>query len=120
TRQVAWFVITGAYYGKVYRGIPLSEIVTMNHNHHGHIELISNNKGNVQIAEPAQGIVAEMSSPCEWTYSRPAPRVPPAKKGEPRFDLPFSLDTQVYLCLIARDLLSGSLVKRNTQLFRLN
>ncbi len=119
--QVARIVISGAYDGQEYLGIPLCEIGTLNQNHHGHIELISNKKGEVQIAEPAQGIVAEM---CPVLMNGPTPVLlhasPPAKKGEPRFELTFSLDRQGYLCLTARDLLSGILVKRDTQLFRLN
>ena len=45
--------------------------------------------------------------------------VPPAKKGEPRFECTFTLDTDRNLCVTARDLLTGTTVKTNAPVYRL-
>ncbi|MFA6226091.1 MAG: hypothetical protein WC620_07940 [Methanoregula sp.] len=45
---------------------------------------------------------------------------PPAKKGAPRVEHTFFLDRQGYLCLTARDLLAGLMVKRGAQVLGLN
>ena len=98
--QVARIVISGVHDGQEYLGIPLCEIGSPNHDHHGHIELISNNKGEVQIAEPAQGMVAEM---CPVLMNGPTPILlhasPPAKKGEPRLNSLF-LSTSRATCAL--------------------
>ena len=44
---------------------------------------------------------------------------PPARKGEPRFECTFTLDTERNLCLSARDLVTGALVKLNAPVHRL-
>ncbi len=119
--QVARFIISGAYDGQAYLGIPLCEISTAGHDPHGHIELVSNDRGGVQIAGPAPDPIPAMR-PVVVNESEPTllHASPPAQKGEPRFELTFFLDRQGYLCLTARDLLTGLLVKQDTQVFRLN
>ncbi|MDO9550140.1 MAG: Hsp70 family protein [Methanoregula sp.] len=119
--QVARFIISGAYDGQVYLGIPLCEIQTASHDPHSHIELVSNTKGELQIAGPAPDA---MPAVCPALVNVQDPTLlhasPPAKKGEPRFELTFFLDRQGYLCLTARDLLTGLIIKRDAQVFRLN
>jgi molecular chaperone DnaK (HSP70) len=117
--QVARFIISGAYDGQAYLGIPLCEISTAGYDPHGHIELVAHEKGGVQIAGPDA-----VPAMCPVRVNEKTPTLlhasPPAKKGEPRFELTFSLDRQGYLCLTARDLLTGTIVKRDAQVFRLN
>lgn len=119
--QVARFIISGAYDGQAYLGIPLCEISTARNDPHGHIELVSNEKGGVQIAGPAPD---PKQARCPVFVNELEPTLlhasPPAKKGEPRFELTFFLDRQGYLCLTARDMLTGLIVKRDAQVFRLN
>jgi molecular chaperone DnaK (HSP70) len=119
--QVARFIISGAYDGQAYLGIPLCEITTANHDPHGHIELVSNDKGGLQIAGPAPDAIPAL---CPVLVNGQEPVLlhasPPAKKGEPRFELTFSLDREGYLCLTGRDLLTGLIVKRDAQVFKLN
>jgi molecular chaperone DnaK len=119
--QVARIIISGAYDGQAYLGIPLCEISTVGHDPHGHIELVSNEKGGVQVAGPAPDPMPSMRpvlvNELEPTLLHASP---PAQKGEPRFELTFFLDRQGFLCLTARDLLTGLIVKRDTQVFRLN
>ncbi|MHB8163764.1 MAG: Hsp70 family protein [Methanoregula sp.] len=119
--QVARFIISGAYDGQVYLGIPLCEICTARDDPHSHIELVSNTKGELQIAGPAP---EAMPAVCPSLVNVQEPTLlhasPPAKKGEPRFELTFYLDRERYLCLTARDLLTGLIVKRDAQVFRLN
>lgn len=119
--QVARFIISGAYDGQVYLGIPLCEISATGHDPHGHIELVANDKGGVQVAgpgsDPMPAMRPEFVNEKEPTLLHASP---PAQKGEPRFELTFFLDQQGYLCLTARDLLTGLMVKRDAQVFRLN
>jgi molecular chaperone DnaK len=119
--QVARFIISGAYDGQAYLGIPLCEIVCAGHDPHGHIELVSNEKGEVQIARSAPDAMPAL---CPALVNEREPTLlhasPPAQKGEPRFELTFFLDRQGYLCLTARDLLTGVMVKRDAPVFRLN
>ncbi|MEI7857914.1 MAG: Hsp70 family protein [Methanomicrobiales archaeon] len=119
--QVARIVISGAYDSQTHLGIPLCEIRTAGHDPHGHIELVSNNRGEMQIAGSLPDAIPEMQpvlvNELEPTLLHASP---PAQKGEPRFELTFFLDRQGYLCLTARDLLTGRIVKRDAQVFRLN
>jgi molecular chaperone DnaK len=119
--QVARFIISGAYDGQAYLGIPLCEISSASHDPNGHIELVSNDKGEVQIAGPAPDSTPAIG-PALVNSEEPTllHASPPAQKGEPRFELTFSLDRQGYLCLTARDLLTGMIVKRDAPVFRLN
>jgi len=119
--QVARFIISGAYDGQVYLGIPLCEIRTTRDDPHSYIELVSNDKGELQIAGPAPDAMPsrypELVNEQEPTLLHASP---PAQKGEPRFELTFFLDCQGFLCLTARDLLTGLIIKRDAQVFRLN
>ncbi|PKL58075.1 MAG: hypothetical protein CVV34_04230 [Methanomicrobiales archaeon HGW-Methanomicrobiales-5] len=82
---------------------------------------MSNTKGELQIAGPAPDAIPAV---CPALVNMQEPTLlhasPPAKKGEPRFELTFFLDREGYLCLTARDLLTGLRVKRDAQVFRLN
>ncbi len=119
--QVARFIISGAYDGQAYLGIPLCEIRTTRDDPHSHIELVSNDKGELQIAGPATDAIPAI---CPMFVNEQEPTLlhasPPAQKGEPRFELTFFLDRQGFLCLTARDLLTGLIIKRDAQVFRLN
>jgi len=119
--QVARFIISGAYDGQAYLGIPLCEIRTARDDPHSHIELVSNNKGELHIAGPGPDA---MPVECPELVNVQEPTLlyasPPAKKGEPRFELTFFLDREGYLCLTARDLFTGLIVKRDAQVFRLD
>jgi hypothetical protein len=44
---------------------------------------------------------------------------PPVRKGEPRFECTFTIDPDRNLCLSARDLVTGTLVKLNAPVHRL-
>jgi molecular chaperone DnaK (HSP70) len=44
---------------------------------------------------------------------------PPAKKGEPRFEVTFTIDGTKQLAVTARDVQTGRLVKEAVPLFRL-
>jgi molecular chaperone DnaK len=118
--QVARIVISAAYDGQTHLGIPLYEIGGKAGEEIPGIELVSDIKGGVYLAGPAQDadakrqvVHANVHSPTLLTAS------PPARKGEPRFECTFSLDHERNLCLSARDLVTGMLVKLNAPIHRL-
>jgi molecular chaperone DnaK len=44
---------------------------------------------------------------------------PSAQKGEPRFELTFTIDRKRNLCVTARDIITGMLLKADVPLFRM-
>jgi molecular chaperone DnaK (HSP70) len=118
--QVARIVISGAYNGQTHLGIPIYEIGGTNEDSPQEIELVSDTGGGIRLAGPVQDadtkrqvVHANVHSPTLLTAA------PPARKGEPRFECTFSLDHERNLCLSARDLVTGNLVKLNTPILRL-
>jgi molecular chaperone DnaK (HSP70) len=118
--QVARIVISAAYDGQTHLGIPLYEIGGTAGGAVPQIELVSDTGGGVRLAGPArdanekgQVVHANERSPTLLVAT------PPARKGEPRFECTFTLDTERNLCLSARDLVTGALVKLNAPVHRL-
>jgi len=117
--QVARITISAAYDGQTHLGIPLCEIAGGGEKACG-IELISDWAGGVRIAGPAQdtGMPSETVIVNEHTPTL-LEAEPPAKKGEPRFECTFTINRERDLCLSARDLVTGMLVKLNAPVYRL-
>jgi hypothetical protein len=120
TGQVARVVISAAYDGQAHLGIPLFEIGDCGAGGGPSIALVSASGGGVRIAGPEKdagggGLVvhANERSPTLLAAN------PPARKGEPRFECTFTIDAERILCVSARDLLTGTLVKVNAPVHRL-
>jgi molecular chaperone DnaK (HSP70) len=118
--QVARIVISAAYDGQSLLGIPLYEIGGTAGGAMPQIELVSDTGGGVRLAGPAQDadtagqiVLANERSPTLIVAT------PPARKGEPRFECTFTIDPERNLCLSARDLVTGTLVKLNAPVHRL-
>ena len=118
--QVARIVISAAYDGQTLLGIPLYEIGGTAGGGGPQIELVSDTGGGVRLAGPAQDadtagqvVHANERSPTLLVAT------PPARKGEPRFECTFTIDPERNLCLSARDLVTGTLVKVNVPVHRL-
>jgi hypothetical protein len=118
--QVGRFVISAAYDGQTHLGIPLYSLGTGMGGTTAAIELVSDAAGGIRISGPAPGSVPE-GRPV-WVNERTPTLLiasPPATRGEPRFELTFTIDGERQLCLTARDVQTGELVKRNTSVYRL-
>jgi molecular chaperone DnaK (HSP70) len=118
--QVARIVISAAYDGQTLLGIPLYEIGGTAGEAGMQIELVSDTGGGVRLAGPAQ----DAESPGQVVHANErSPTLlvatPPARKGEPRFECTFTIDPERNLCLSARDLVTGTLVKVNTPVHRM-
>ncbi len=118
--QVARIVISAAYDGQTLLGIPLYEIGGTARGAMPQIELVSDTGGGVRLAGPVhdvnsagQVVHANERSPTLLVAT------PPARKGEPRFECTFTIDPERNLCLSARDLVTGTLVKVNAPVHRL-
>jgi molecular chaperone DnaK len=118
--QVARITISAAYDGQSRLGIPLYEISTAPGARPPALELVSDPAGGVRLAGPAEDAGAEVR-PVLANGRAPTLLVadPPALKGEPRFELTFSLDHEKQLCVTARDLMTGALVKQAAPVHRL-
>jgi len=118
--QVARIVISAAYDGQTLLGIPLYEIGGTAGGSMPQIELVSDTGGGVRLAGPAQ----DAESPGQVVHANErSPTLlvatPPARKDEPRFECTFTIDPERNLCLSARDLVTGTLVKVNALVHRL-
>lgn len=118
--QVARVVISAAYDGQDLLGIPLYEIGSSAGDASCLLELVSETGGGVRLAGPSQDkegngrvVHANERSPTLLVAS------PPARRGEPRFECTFVIDPERNLCLSARDLVTGALVKVNAPVHRL-
>jgi molecular chaperone DnaK len=118
--QVARIVISAAYDGQTHLGIPVYEIGGSGGGNVPGIELVTDTGGGVRFAGPVQdankgGLVvyANERSPTLLVAT------PPARKGESRFECTFTIDHERNLCLSARDLVTGTLVKLNAPVHRL-
>jgi molecular chaperone DnaK (HSP70) len=118
--EVARIVISAAYDGQTLLGIPLYEIGGTAAGSGPQIELVSDTGGGVRLAGPAQD--ADGSGQAVHANERSPTLLvatPPARKGEPRFECTFTIDPERNLCLSARDLITGMLVKVNAPVHRL-
>ena len=118
--QVARIVISATYDGQTWLGIPLYEIGGDNGGAAPLLELVSDAGGGVRLAGPAQDagtggqvLHANERSPTLLVAD------PPARRGEPRFECTFTIDPERNLCLSARDLVTGKLIKLNAPVHRL-
>ena len=118
--QVARVTISASYDGQTHLGIPLCEIGSGDGGSTPALELVSEVAGGVRIAGPEQDAGTERTG-VHVNGRTPTLLVadPPGRKGEPRFECTFSLDTERNLCLSARDLVTGRLVAMNTPVHRL-
>jgi molecular chaperone DnaK len=119
--QVARIIISAAYDGQTHLGIPLYTIGSDADGSMPALELVSDPGGGVRLAGPAQDADARKQA-VHANERSPTLLVadPPARKGEPRFECTFSVDYERNLCLSARDLVTGMLVKLNAPVHRLN
>jgi len=118
--QVARVIISAAYDGQILLGIPLYEIGGDIGGGSARLELVSDAGGGMRLAGPVQD--ADTSKEA-WHANERSPTLlvaaPPARKGEPRFECTFTIDLERNLCLSARDLVTGTLVKLNAPVYRL-
>jgi len=119
--QVARVIISAAYDGQEQLGLPLYRIADNEMpNATAGIELLGSPDGSFHIA----GLTGDCGKGCSVDeVNRTSPTflmaLPPARKSEPRFELTFSLDSQGYLCLAARDLVNGRIVKDAERILKL-
>ena len=118
--QVARITISAAYDGQTRLGIPLYEISTASDAEGPTLELVSDPAGGCRLAGPPENAgaghrphLANERTPTLLAAD------PPALKGEPRFELTFVLDRERQLCVTARDLVTGRLVKKDAPVHRL-
>jgi len=117
--QVARIIISAAYDGQTHLGIPLCEIKGNGEKRCG-IELVSDTAGGVRLAGPAPDAgIQGQAVPVNGQNPTLLVAEPPARKGEPRFECTFTIDREQNLCLSARDLMTGTLVKYNAPVYRL-
>jgi len=117
--QVARIIISAAYDGQTHLGIPLCEIAGSGGKGCG-IELVSDAAGGVRLTGPAQDTDAKgQAVPVNERDLALLAAEPPVRKGEPRFECTFTIDRERNLCLSARDIVTGTLVKLNAPVYRL-
>jgi molecular chaperone DnaK (HSP70) len=118
--QVARITISAAYDGQTRLGIPLFEISTSPDAHAPALELVSDPAGGIRLTGPQEdsGAGGRPHLANERTSTLLAAD-PPALKGEPRFELTFMLDREKQLRVTARDLVTGTLVKKDAPVHRL-
>lgn len=118
--QVARITISAAYDGQARLGLSLFEIGNNGPGTGPALELVQDPAGGVRVAGPEKD-ADEESRPRLVNGTQPALLTadPPGVKGEPRFELTFTIDRERQLCLTARDLITGAIVRRNTPICRL-
>lgn len=118
--QVARITISAAYDGQARLGIPLYEIRTGPQETTPALELVLDPAGGARLAGPGSD-AGEGNPPVLVNGRNPTLLAadPPAVKGEPRFELTFAIDRERQLCLTARDLITGKLVRRDIPVYRL-
>jgi hypothetical protein len=118
--QVARITISAAYDGQTRLGIPLYEFSVSPDPGTPALELVLDPAGGVRLAGPAEEAgPGSMPVPVNGRTPTLLAADPPALKGEPRFELTFTLDRERYLCVTARDLATGTLVKKDAPVHRL-
>ncbi|MFA5416733.1 MAG: Hsp70 family protein, partial [Methanoregula sp.] len=119
--QVARLVISAAYDGQTHLGIPLFEYRTGDGDAPCRsIELVGATGGGLQCAD-AVTTPSDQHPPLWVNEQEPMFLVadPPAQKGEPRFEVTFTIDGTRQLAVTARDMRTGRLIKEAEPLFRL-
>ena len=118
--QVARITISASYDGQTRLGIPLYEIRTSPEAQVLALELVLDPAGGCRLAGPPEDAGAE-SRPVLVNERTPTLLIadPPAIKGEPRFELTFVLDREKQLRVTARDLVTGTFVKKDVPVHRL-
>jgi actin-like ATPase involved in cell morphogenesis len=118
--QVARITISAAYDGQARLGLSLYEIGGDGGGTAPSLELVQDHAGGVRLAAPEKD-ADEGSRPRLVNGTMPTllSADPPGVKGEPRFELIFIIDRERRLCLTARDLVTGKLVKRDAPVYRL-
>jgi len=118
--QVARITISAAYDGQARLGLSLYEIGGNGGGITPSLELVQDHTGGVRIAAPEKD-ADEESRPRLVNGIMPTllSADPPGVKGEPRFELTFTIDRERQLCLTARDLITGKLVRRDAPVYRL-
>ncbi len=118
--QVARIVISAAYDGQAYLGIPLCESSGSKDDPSAGIELVSDAGGGMRLAGPAPEPGGSREPiPVNGKDLTLLAAEPPAKRGEPRFECTFTLDADRNLCVTAQDLVTGAMVKTNAPVHRL-
>jgi hypothetical protein len=110
--QVARVLISASYDGQTCLGIPLCRITCEEEIARGKgLELVGSPAGGFRLASPVADFRG--GGPVQVNKSDPLylPANPPAQKGVARFDLTFTVDEKGYLCLTARDILTGAMVE---------
>ncbi len=119
--QVARLVISAAYDGQTHLGIPVYELARdPDQVPGGTLELVADTGGGLRCADAVTGIT-HRADPV-WVNERTPTYLvatPPATKGEPRFELTFSIDGSKQLLVTARDVLTGRLIRQDCPLFRM-
>lgn len=118
--QVARITISAAYDGQARLGLSLFEIGGNGSGTVPSLELVQDHAGGVRLAAPEKD-ADEESRPRLVNGMMPTLLTadPAGVKGEPRFELTFTIDRERQLCLTARDILTGKLVRRDTPVYRL-
>jgi len=118
--QVARITISAAYDGQVRLGLSLYEIGRDGHGTGPVLELVQDPAGGVRLAAHEKD-ADEESRPRLVNGIIPTLLTadPPGIKGEPRFEMTFIIDRERQLCLTARDLITGKLVRRDIPVYRL-
>ncbi|HEX3002466.1 MAG TPA: hypothetical protein VHN82_08920, partial [Methanoregula sp.] len=118
--QVARITISAAYDGQARLGLPLYEIGGDGDGTVSSLELVRDHAGGVRLAVPEKD-VDEGKKPRLVNGTMPTllNTDPPGVKGEPRFELTFTIDREKQLCLTARDIITGKLVRRDSPVYRL-
>jgi len=118
--QVGRFLISATYDGQTRLGVPLYSFGTGGGDAGTIIELVSDASGGIRISGPPPG-VSPKEKPVWVNEQTPTLLVasPPAVRGEARFELTFTIDRDRQLCLTARDVLTGDVVKRGAPVYRL-
>jgi len=118
--QVARITISAAYDGQARLGLSLFEIGSNGPGTGLALELVQDPSGGVRVAAPEKD-ADEGSRPrlVNGTIPTVLAADPPGVKGEPRFELTFTIDRERQLCLTARDLITGAIIRRDAPVYRL-
>ncbi|MGB8309508.1 MAG: hypothetical protein WCE65_06680 [Methanoregula sp.] len=118
--QVARITISAAYDGQTRLGIPLYEMSASPDTDIPDIELVSDPAGGIRFAAPPENTGGgSRIHPVNERTPTLLVADPPALKGEPRFELTFMLDREKLLRVTARDLVTGTLLKKDVPVYKL-
>jgi len=119
--QVGRFLISASYDGQTHLGVPLYSLGTLAGETGSAIELVADETGGARIAGQSAAPFRE-GKPVWVNEKTPTLLVasPPAARGEPRFEVTFTIDHNRRLCLTARDLMTGATVRKDDPVFQLN